>query len=307
MRIYVAGHRGLVGSALVREIEKHPEHTWLGRTRLELDLLDRKAVFEFLAAEQPDAVIIAAAKVGGILANSTFPVEFLSENLQIETNLIDGAHAANIDRLLFLGSSCIYPKLSPQPIREEYLLTGPLEPTNETYALAKISGLKLVQAYRSEYKRSWISAMPANIYGPGDNFDSNSSHVLAALIRKFHEAKYNKSDSVTVWGSGNPKREFLYSEDLANACLFLLEKYDDDSHINVGTGKDLSIAELAKTVSEVVGFSGEIVFDISKPDGTPRKLLDVSKLGDLGWEASIELREGIHRTYDWFLNNESEL
>jgi GDP-L-fucose synthase len=307
MRIYVAGHRGLVGNALVREIEKHPEHTWLGRTRSELDLLDRKAVFEFLAAEQPDAVIIAAAKVGGILANSTFPVEFLSENLQIETNLIDGAHAANISRLLFLGSSCIYPKLSPQPIREEYLLTGPLEPTNEPYALAKISGLKLVQAYRSEYKKPWISAMPTNIYGPGDNFDSNSSHVLPALIRKFHEAKHNKSDSVTVWGSGNPKREFLYSEDLANACLFLLEKYDDDSHINVGTGKDLSIAELAKTVSEVVGFSGEIVFDNSKPDGTPRKLLDVSRLSDLGWEASIELREGIQRTYDWFLEYESEL
>jgi GDP-L-fucose synthase len=223
MRIYVAGHRGLVGSALVREIENHPEHTWIGKSRSELDLLDRKAVFDFLASEKPDAVIIAAAKVGGIMANSTYPVEFLSENLQIETNLIDGAHAAGIDKLLFLGSSCIYPKLAPQPIKEEYLLTGPLEASNEPYALAKISGLKLVQAYRKEYGRQWVSAMPSNVFGPGDNFDEKTSHVLPALIGKFHTAMKAGSKSVTVWGSGTPKREFMHSEDLASACLFLLE------------------------------------------------------------------------------------
>ena len=306
MRIYVAGHRGLVGSALVREIEKHPEHTWIGKSRSELDLLDRKAVFDFLASEKPDAVIIAAAKVGGIMANSTYPVEFLSENLQIETNLIDGAHAAEIDKLLFLGSSCIYPKLAPQPIKEEHLLTGPLEASNEPYALAKISGLKLVQAYRREYGRKWVSAMPSNVFGPGDNFDETTSHVLPALIAKFYTAKKAGSPSVTVWGSGTPKREFMYSEDLASACMFLLEKYNDDSHINVGTGTDLSISELAQTIAEVVGFEGEIHFDASKPDGTPRKLLDVSKLSALGWQSNILLKEGIQKTYDWFLENEAQ-
>jgi GDP-L-fucose synthase len=306
MRIYVAGHRGLVGSALVREIEKHPEHSWIGKSRSELDLLDRKAVFDFLASEKPEAVIIAAAKVGGIMANSTYPVEFLSENLQIETNLIDGAHAAGIDKLLFLGSSCIYPKLAPQPIKEEYLLTGPLEASNEPYALAKISGLKLVQAYRKEYGRQWVSAMPSNVFGPGDNFDEKTSHVLPALIGKFHTAMKAGSNSVTVWGSGTPKREFMYSEDLASACIFLLEKYNDDSHINVGTGTDLSISELAQTIAEVIGFEGEIHVDASKPDGTPRKLLDVSKLSALGWQSSIELKEGIRKTYDWFLENEAK-
>jgi GDP-L-fucose synthase len=306
MRIYVAGHRGLVGSALVREIEKHPEHTWIGKSRAELDLLDRKAVFDFLASEKPDAVIIAAAKVGGIMANSTYPVEFLSENLQIETNLIDGAHAAEIDKLLFLGSSCIYPKLAPQPIKEEYLLTGPLEASNEPYALAKISGLKLVQAYRKEYGRQWVSAMPSNVFGPGDNFDEKTSHVLPALIGKFHTAMKAGSKSVTVWGSGTPKREFMYSEDLAGACIFLLEKYNDDSHINVGTGTDLSISELAQTIAKVVGFEGEIHFDASKPDGTPRKLLDVSKLSALGWQSNILFKEGIQKTYDWFLENEAQ-
>jgi GDP-L-fucose synthase len=305
MRIYVAGHRGLVGSALVREIENHPEHTWIGKSRSELDLLDRKAVFDFLASEKPDAVIIAAAKVGGIMANSTYPVEFLSENLQIETNLIDGAHAAEIDKLLFLGSSCIYPKLAPQPIKEEYLLTGPLEASNEPYALAKISGLKLVQAYRREYGREWVSAMPSNVFGPGDNFDETTSHVLPALIGKFHTAKKAGSTSVTVWGSGTPKREFMYSEDLASACIFLLEKYNDDSHINVGTGTDLSISELAQTIANVVGFEGEIHFDASKPDGTPRKLLEVSKLSALGWQSNIQLKDGIQKTYDWFLDNEA--
>jgi len=305
MRIYVAGHGGLVGSALVREIEKHPEHSWLGKTRSELDLLDRKSVFDFLASEKPDAVIVAAAKVGGIMANSSYPVEFLSENLQIETNLIDGAHAANIEKLLFLGSSCIYPKLAPQPIKEEYLLTGPLESSNEPYSLAKISGLKLVEAYRKQYQRNWVSAMPTNIYGPGDNFDENTSHVLPALIGKFHAAKKAGLGSVTVWGSGTPKREFLYSDDLASACLFLLENYNNDSHINVGTGTDLSIADLAQTIAEVVGFDGEIQFDTSKPDGTPRKLLDVSKLSALGWESSLQLKDGIQKTYDWFLSHES--
>jgi GDP-L-fucose synthase len=305
MRIYVAGHRGLVGSALVREIEKHPDHTWIGKTRSELDLLDRKSVFEFLASEKPDAVIIAAAKVGGIMANSTYPVEFLSENLQIETNLIDGAHAADIDKLLFLGSSCIYPKLAPQPIKEEYLLTGPLESSNEPYALAKISGLKLVDAYRKQYHRSWVSAMPSNVYGPGDNFDENTSHVLPALIAKFHAARIAGLKSVTVWGSGLPKREFLYSDDLASASLFLLEGYNGDSHINVGTGTDLSIKELAETIAEVVGFDGEIHFDTSKPDGTPRKLLDVSRLSDLGWKSTIQLKDGIQRTYHWFLSHET--
>jgi GDP-L-fucose synthase len=305
MRIYVAGHGGLVGSALVREIEKHPEHSWIGKSRAELNLLDRKLVFDFLASEKPDAVIIAAAKVGGIMANSSYPVEFLSENLQIETNLIDGSHAANIEKLLFLGSSCIYPKLAPQPIKEEYLLTGPLESSNEAYALAKISGLKLVQAYRKEYQRDWVSAMPSNVFGPGDNFDENTSHVLPALIGKFHAAKKAGLGSVTVWGSGTPKREFLYSDDLASACLFLLENYNSDSHINVGTGTDLSIADLAQTIAEVVGFDGEIQFDTSKPDGTPRKLLDVSKLSALGWKSSIQLKDGIQKTYDWFLAHEA--
>ena len=305
MRIYVAGHGGLVGSALVREVEKHPEHSWIGKTRTELNLLDRKLVFDFLASEKPDAVIIAAAKVGGIMANSSYPVEFLSENLQIETNLIDGAHAANIEKLLFLGSSCIYPKLAPQPIKEEYLLTGPLESSNEPYALAKISGLKLVEAYRKQYQRNWVSAMPTNIYGLGDNFDPNTSHVLPALIGKFHAAKKTGLASVTVWGSGTPKREFLFSDDLASACLFLLEKYNEDSHINVGTGTDLSIAELAQTIAEVVGFDGEIHFDTSKPDGTPRKLLDISKLSALGWKSSFQLKDGIQKTYDWFLSQEA--
>ena len=305
MRIYVAGHGGLVGSALVREIEKRPEHSWIGKTRSELDLLDRKSVFDFLASEKPDAVIVAAAKVGGIMANSSYPVEFLSENLQIETNLIDGAHAANIKKLLFLGSSCIYPKLAPQPIKEEYLLTGPLESSNEAYALAKISGLKLVQAYRKQYQRDWVSAMPSNVFGPGDNFDENTSHVLPALIGKFHAAKKAGLGSVTVWGSGTPKREFLYSDDLASACLFLLENYNSDSHINVGTGTDLSIADLAQTIAEVVGFDGEIQFDASKPDGTPRKLLDISKLSALGWKSSFQLKDGIQKTYDWFLSQEA--
>jgi GDP-L-fucose synthase len=300
MKIYVAGHRGLVGSAIVRAIEKVDKHSWVGKTHAELDLLDRKAVFEYVASENPDAVVIAAAKVGGIHANNTYPVQFLSENLQIETNLMDAAHAGGIPRLLFLGSSCVYPKLAPQPIKEEYLLTGELETTNEAYALAKISGLKLVQAYRRQYGHKWISAMPTNMYGPGDNFDLENSHVLPALIRKFHDAKVRGDKSVTLWGSGSPLREFLHADDLASACLFLLENYDDEIAINVGTGKDISIRDLAELIKQIVGFKGEIQWDSSRPDGTPRKLLDVSRLTELGWRSSLGLDRGIAETYKWF-------
>jgi GDP-L-fucose synthase len=301
MKIYVAGHRGLVGSAIGRQIEAQGKHTWIGKTRQELDLLDRDSVFEFLAQEKPDAVIIAAAKVGGIHANSTFPVEFLSENLQIETNLMDAAHEANIDRLLFLGSSCVYPKFAEQPIKEEALLTGPLEPTNEAYALAKISGLKLVQAYRRQYGHRWISAMPTNIYGPGDNFDLDNSHVLPALIRKFYDAKTSGAKSVTLWGTGAPRREFLHADDLASACLFLLENYDDEVAINVGVGQDITIKELAELVRGVVSFKGAIEWDSSKPDGTPKKLLDISRVSNLGWSSEVHLLAGITQTYEWFV------
>jgi GDP-L-fucose synthase len=303
MKIYVAGHRGLVGSAIVRAIEADGKHAWIGQSRSELDLLDRNSVFRYLADEKPDAVVIAAAKVGGIHANETYPVEFLSENLQIETNLMDAAHAAGIPRLLFLGSSCVYPKLAQQPIKEEYLLTGELEKTNEAYALAKISGLKLVQAYRNQYGHKWISAMPTNMYGPGDNFDLDNSHVLPALIRKFHDAKTQGSPSVSLWGTGSPKREFLHSDDLGRACLFLLEKYDDEVPINVGVGEDVPIKELAEIIQEIVGFTGAIEWDTSKPDGTPRKLLDVSLITALGWKPEIKLEEGIRSTYGWYLEN----
>jgi GDP-L-fucose synthase len=300
MKIYVAGHRGLVGSAIVRQIEKNSKHEWIGKTREELDLLDRATVFSFLKQEKPDAVIIAAAKVGGIHANNTFPVEFLTQNLQIETNLLDGSHEAGVEKLLFLGSSCVYPKFAEQPIKEEYLLTGELEKTNEAYAIAKISGLKLVQAYRSQYGHKWISAMPTNMYGPGDNFDLENSHVLPAMIRKFHDAKESKASHVTLWGSGSPRREFLHSDDLGAACVFLLEKFDDDVAINVGMGEDVSIKELAEIIKEVVGFTGDIEWDSSKPDGTPRKLLDVSKITKLGWKPQISLVEGIKSTYLWY-------
>lgn len=303
MKIYVAGHKGLVGSAIVREIEKGSEHTWIGQTRSELDLLDRKAVFDYLVEQKPDALIIAAAKVGGIHANNTYPVEFLSQNLQIETNLLDGAQAAGIERVLFLGSSCVYPKLAQQPIREEYLLTGELEKTNEAYALAKISGLKLVQAYRNQYGHRWTSAMPTNMYGPGDNFDLENSHVLPALIRKFDDAKSSGAKAVTLWGSGSPRREFLHADDLGRACLFLLENYNDDIAINVGVGEDVSIKELAELIKDIVGFEGTIEWDSSKPDGTPRKLLDVSRIHALGWKASISLEKGIRDTYDWYIKN----
>jgi GDP-L-fucose synthase len=306
MKIYVAGHKGLVGSAIVRAIEADGTHSWIGRSRSELDLLDRKAVFEYLSREKPDAVVIAAAKVGGIQANSSYPVEFLSQNLQIETNLMDGAHAASIEKLLFLGSSCVYPKMAHQPIKEEYILTGELEKTNEAYALAKISGLKLVQAYRNQYGHRWISAMPTNMYGPGDNFDLKNSHVLPALIRKFHDAKTSGADFVTLWGTGTPRREFLHSDDLGRACIFLLQNYDDDIAINLGVGEDISIKELAELIKKITGFRGLIEWDASKPDGTPRKLLEVSRATALGWKPLVSLESGIERTYEWFLENWSE-
>jgi GDP-L-fucose synthase len=303
LKIYIAGHRGLVGSAVARAVDSDGTHSWIGKTRSELDLLDRKRVFDYIAREKPDAIIIAAAKVGGIYANNSYPVQFLSENLQIEANLMDAAHAAGVEKLLFLGSSCVYPKLAQQPIKEEYLLTGELEKTNEAYALAKISGLKLVQAYRSQYGRKWISAMPTNMYGPGDNFDLENSHVLPALIRKFDDAKRLGSQFVTLWGTGTPRREFLHSDDLGRACLFLLENYDDEVAINVGVGEDISIRDLAEEVKQITGFTGEINWDSSKPDGTPRKLLDVSRIKELGWRPLVPLSEGIRRTYDWFVAN----
>jgi GDP-L-fucose synthase len=301
VKIYVAGHRGLVGSAIVRAIEAGGEHTWIGKTRQQLDLLDRAAVFEYLKTEQPDWVIIAAAKVGGIQANSTSPVEFLTENLQIETNIIDACHAARIERVLFLGSSCIYPKNCPQPIKEEYLLTGPLEPTNEAYAIAKIAGLKLIEAYRKQYGHRWISAMPTNLFGMGDNYDSETSHVLPALIRKFHEAKISRSESVSLWGTGNALREFLFSDDLASACLELLEKYDDDYPVNIGSGSELTIRDLAEHIASAVGFAGEIEWDSKKPDGTPRKFLDSTRITALGWRPAVTIRRGIQIAYEDFL------
>ena len=302
MKIYVAGHRGLVGSAIVRAIEGSDEHTWIGQTRQELDLLNRSAVFEYVKNERPDWVVIAAAKVGGIHANSTYPVEFLSENLQIETNLIDACHAAKIERVLFLGSSCIYPKNSPQPIKEEYLLTGPLEPTNEAYALAKISGLKLIEAYRTQYGYNWISAMPTNLYGPGDNFDLQNSHVLPALIRKFHDAQTQGSPSVTLWGTGTPRREFLHADDLAKACLFMLANYDGETDLNIGTGIDVTISELANVIAKTIGYVGEIIWDTSKPDGTPRKLLDTSAASEIGWAPTISLEDGLRDTFKSYIS-----
>jgi GDP-L-fucose synthase len=303
MKIYVAGHSGLVGSAVVRLIEKSGKHDWVGRRRSELNLLERQSVMDFIEDVKPDAIIMAAAKVGGIKANSDQPVEFLTENLQIQSNILDAAHATSVKRFLFLGSSCIYPKMSAQPIREEYLLTGPLEPTNEPYAIAKIAGLKLIQAYRKEYGHTWISAMPTNVYGPFDNFDPTTSHVLPALIRKFHDAKKTNSEVVTLWGSGQPLREFIHSDDLASALLFLLENFDSDLPINVGSGQEVSIRELAQIIKEIVGFTGEILWDTKMPDGTPRKVLDSSELEKLGWEPKIQLEKGIAQTYHWYLQN----
>jgi len=300
MKIYVAGHRGLVGSAIVRAIESEGIHTWVGKTRQELDLFDRAAVFQYVQFEKPDAVVIAAARVGGIAANNDFPVEFLTENLQIEMSLLDACHAANVPRALFLGSSCIYPRLAPQPIKEEYLLTGELEPTNEPYALSKIAGIKLVQGYRKQYGQDWISAMPTNLYGIGDNFNPETSHVLPAMIRRFHEAKIQNLSEVTLWGTGSPRREFLHVDDLARACLHLLSGYHDGMPINVGYGEDVTIKELAETVAHIIGFDGEMKWDTSKPDGTPQKLLDTSRINALGWKPTITLEDGIRDTYRWF-------
>jgi GDP-L-fucose synthase len=267
-----------------------------------LDLFDRKKVFEYVSAEKPDAVVVAAARVGGISANDTYPVEFLTENLQIEMSLLDACHAADIPKVLFLGSSCIYPRLSPQPIKEEYLLTGELEPTNEAYALSKIAGIKLVQGYRRQYGRKWISAMPTNLYGIGDNFHPENSHVLPAMIRRFHEAKVSGAPAVTLWGSGTPRREFLHVDDLATACIFLLEKFDGDVPLNVGCGTDITIKELAQTVARVIGFEGVLEWDSTKPDGTPQKLLDTSRINQLGWTPTVSLEDGIRDTYNWYLS-----
>lgn len=296
MKIYVAGHKGMVGSAIVREIELGKSHTWIGQTRSELDLTDRNAVSEFLRGNTPDAVIIAAAKVGGILANNSFPVNFLSENLQIQTNLIDGCHSAGIQKLVFMGSSCVYPKFAPQPIKEASLLTGSLENTNEPYAIAKIAGLKLVQAYRKQFGHDWISLMPTNLYGPGDNYDPEGSHVIPGMIQKFCHAKQNGDSSVTLWGTGNPLREFLHVDDLASATIFALENYDGEMPLNVGSGEEVSIMSLADLVKAAVGFEGEINWDTSRPDGTPRKLLDSSILSNLGWASSVTLKDGLTAT-----------
>ena len=302
-KIFVAGYRGLVGSALIRRLEAGGFTNVPKRDRSQLDLADEAAVQNFFAQDKPAIVIFAAAKVGGIKANSDFPVEFLLDNLRVQNSVIRAAYNAKVRKLLFLGSSCIYPKEAPQPIPESALLTGPLEPTNEAYAIAKIAGIKLCQAYVSEYGANFISAMPTNLYGPNDNFDLESSHVLAALLRKAHEAKMRRARELVVWGSGKPRREFLHVDDAAGACLFLLEKYDSPEIINVGSGTDVSIRELAELICDVVGFDGELAWDATKPDGVPRKLLDVSKLNNLGWHTTIPLRDGIARTYDWFRAN----
>jgi GDP-L-fucose synthase len=302
--VFVAGHRGLAGSAIVRNLQEHGYANIITRTRQECDLREKKAVHSLFAETRPDLVIVAAAKVGGIQANQAYPVEFLLENLQIQNNLIATSFDFGVTKLLFLGSSCIYPKLAPQPLREDALLTGPLEPTNEAYAIAKIAGIKLCQAYVREYGVNYISAMPTNLYGPNDNYDLDSSHVLAALIRKVHEAKVTGSAAVTVWGTGEPRREFLHVSDLGDAARFLLENYDSPEIINIGWGEDVSIRELAELVCDVVGYRGELVFDPSKPDGTPRKLLDVSKITGLGWSPRITLRDGLQLTYESFRSSE---
>ena len=302
-KIYVAGHRGMVGSAIVRNLEQKGYVNIIGRTSKELDLIRQSDVENFFEEEKPKYVFLAAAKVGGIYANNKYPAEFIYNNLMIETNIIHSAYKYSVKKLLFLGSSCIYPKMAPQPIKEEYLLTGPLEPTNEAYAIAKISGIELCKFYRRQYGCDFISVMPTNLYGINDNFDLETSHVLPALLRKFHEAKINGDQEVVIWGTGKPRREFLYVDDLADACVHLIKNYSDEGHINVGTGEDLEIIELANIIKEIVGFKGRIVNDLTKPDGTPRKLLDVSLLESTGWKYKTSLKDGIKKVYDWYLNN----
>lgn len=302
-KIYVAGHRGLVGSAIVRNLEAKGYTNIVYRTHEELDLTNQADVQAFFKEEQPEYVILAAAKVGGIHANNTYPADFIYDNLMIQNNVIKAAHDYKVKKLLFLGSTCIYPKMAPQPIREEYLLTGALEETNEAYAVAKIAGLEMCKFFKRQYGDNFISCMPTNLYGPNDNFDLKSSHVLPALIRKFHEAKVNGSDTVEVWGTGTPLREFIYVDDMADACVFLMENYDGEQHVNIGTGEEVSIRQLAETVKEVIGFEGELVFNTDMPDGTPRKLTTVDKLHGLGWKHKTSLNEGIKLAYTWFLEN----
>lgn len=299
-KTYIAGHKGLVGSALYRKLTEEGHQNLITRSRPELDLVNQKSVESFFREEKPEYVLLAAARVGGILANSTYPAEFIYDNLTIQTNVIHQAFKYNVKKLLFLGSSCIYPVNAPQPMKEEYLMSGELEATNEPYAIAKIAGVKMCQAYNRQYGTKFISVMPTNLYGPGDNFDLHQSHVLPALIRKVHEAQINDKPFIEVWGSGTPHREFLHVADLADACLFLMQNYDDSEIINIGVGKDISIQELAEMIKEIVGYTGEIKLDRSKPDGAPRKLLDVSKMDSLGWKPKYSLREGIRHTYEWF-------
>ena len=303
-RIFVAGHRGLVGSAILRRLEATGYTNLITATRDELDLTRQADVEAFFKKEKPDYLFLAAAKVGGILANSTYPADFIRDNILVQNSVIDAAYRSGVKKLLFLGSSCIYPKHAPQPMKEECLLSGPLEPTNEWYAIAKIAGIKMCQAYRRQYGFNAISLMPTNLYGPGDNFDLETSHALPALIRKFHEAKVTGAAKGTVWGSGKPRREWLYVDDLADAALFLMENYNSEEIINVGVGEDISIGDLAELIMGIVGYKGEIIFDASRPDGMPRKLLDLSRLNNLGWRPEIGLREGISRTYEWYLENE---
>ena len=303
-KIYVAGHRGLVGSAIVRILKKKGYGNLILRAHKELDLLNQKAVENFFRKEGPEYVFLAAAKVGGIMANKTYPADFIQNNLTIQNNVIENAHRYGVKKLLFLGSSCIYPKMAPQPIREEYLLTGPLEPTNIAYAAAKIAGIIMCQSYNKQYGTNFISVMPTNLYGPNDNFDLENSHVLPAMIRKFHEAKISGSPNVVLWGTGSPKREFLHVDDLADACLFLMKNYDDSEIVNIGTGTDISINPVAEKIKKVVGYKGKIVWDKTKPDGTPRKLLNVSRIRKLGWKHKIGLDAGLKKTYEWYENNQ---
>lgn len=302
-KIYVAGHRGLVGSAIVRKLKEKGYGNVIGRTHKELDLMNQQAVRGFFEAEQPEVVVLAAAKVGGINANNTMPADFAYENLQIQCNVIKCCHDYHVKKLLFLGSTCIYPKLSPQPIPEDALLTGPLEETNEAYAIAKIAGLEMCKFFKLQYGDNFISCMPTNLYGPYDNYDLSGSHVMPAMIRKFHDAKVDNMPNVELWGTGTPLREFLYVDDMADACVFLLEQYDGVQHVNIGTGKEVTIKELAETVKRVVGYTGEIIWNKDMPDGMPRKLTDVAKLHDMGWRHKVELEEGIKLAYDWFREN----